>query len=168
MKQKGFTLIELLVVIAIIGAIAAFAAVSYNNARIKSRDGRRMADVRGAFNALQLYDDNNGQTPDCADPGYSGGCDVTDEPVAGIGSDSSLDGNFLSFLNPTYIGITPADPLNDASHHYIYSTFVEFPPGSGEIYSYMISVQLEQLNTNGGITPPVGMENYFILGEKFQ
>lgn len=60
-KQKGFTLIELLVVIAIIGLLSTLAVVSLNNARQKSRDAKRVADVKQITTALELYyNDKNG------------------------------------------------------------------------------------------------------------
>ena len=54
-KQKGFTLIELLVVIAIIGLLSTLAVVALNNARMKARDARRVADVKQMQTALELY-----------------------------------------------------------------------------------------------------------------
>ncbi len=54
-KQKGFTLIELLVVIAIIGLLASVVLLSLNSARQKSRDAKRLADVRQIASALELY-----------------------------------------------------------------------------------------------------------------
>lgn len=54
-KQQGFTLIELLVVIAIIGLLSTLAVVALNNARMKSRDARRIADIKQMQTALELY-----------------------------------------------------------------------------------------------------------------
>lgn len=54
-KQRGFTLIELLVVIAIIGLLSTLAVVALNNARLKSRDAKRVSDVKQIQTALELY-----------------------------------------------------------------------------------------------------------------
>jgi len=60
-KQKGFTLIELLVVIAIIGLLSTLAVVALNNARMKSRDAKRVSDIKQIQTALELYyNDQNG------------------------------------------------------------------------------------------------------------
>ncbi|MCF7820369.1 MAG: prepilin-type N-terminal cleavage/methylation domain-containing protein, partial [Candidatus Pacebacteria bacterium] len=61
MKKKGFTLIELLVVIAIIGLLSTMSVVALNSARQKSRDAKRVADIKQIQTALELYyNDNNG------------------------------------------------------------------------------------------------------------
>ena len=54
-KQSGFTLIELLVVIAIIGLLSTLAVVALNNARMKSRDAKRVSDIKQIQTALELY-----------------------------------------------------------------------------------------------------------------
>lgn len=53
-NRKGFTLIELLVVIAIIGLLATLAVVALNSARQKSRDAKRVADIKQVQTALEL------------------------------------------------------------------------------------------------------------------
>ena len=55
MQKKAFTLIELLVVIAIIGLLASMAVIALNNARMKARDARRLADVSQMQTAIEMY-----------------------------------------------------------------------------------------------------------------
>ncbi len=74
MKRKsgilGFTLIELLVVIAIIGVLASIVLASLNSARRKSRDARRITDLKQIQLALELYFDAQSppQYPEAKDP----------------------------------------------------------------------------------------------------
>lgn len=51
----GFTLIELLVVVAIIGMLVSVAMVAFGNARLKSRDARRLSDIQQVKSGLDLY-----------------------------------------------------------------------------------------------------------------
>lgn len=53
--KKGFTLVELMVVMTIMMVLTAIGALSYSQAVIKSRDGRRMSDLSKIQNALELY-----------------------------------------------------------------------------------------------------------------
>ena len=62
-NQEGFTLIELLVVISIIGLLASIILVSMVNARVKGRDVKRLADLRQARTALELYYADKGHYP---------------------------------------------------------------------------------------------------------
>jgi general secretion pathway protein G len=88
-STKGFTLIELLVVIAIIGILSSVVLASLNTARLKSRDTRRIADVKQLQLALALYFDSNASYP------------VT-----------------LSQLAPTYIAAIPTDPVGGGNYAY--------------------------------------------------
>ena len=77
MKRKrnilGFTLIELLVVIAIIGVLASIVLASLNSARRKSRDARRITDLKQIQLALELYFDAQSppQYPAATDPAFN-------------------------------------------------------------------------------------------------
>ena len=62
-NKQGFTLIELLVVIAIIGLLSTLSIVALNNARARSRDARRVSDVKQVQTALELYYNDNGPYP---------------------------------------------------------------------------------------------------------
>lgn len=62
-KIKGFTLLEMLVVVGIVGLLSASAVVIFSNARMKSRDTRRVAYVKQITDALELYYLHNGIYP---------------------------------------------------------------------------------------------------------
>ncbi|MEK7530875.1 MAG: prepilin-type N-terminal cleavage/methylation domain-containing protein [Patescibacteria group bacterium] len=89
-SARGFTLIELLVVIAIIGILSSIVLASLNDARLKSRDAKRVADVKQIQLALELYYDATGSYPTTT----------------------------LSVLAPTYISALPVDPVGGAAYPY--------------------------------------------------
>ena len=74
-SARGFTLIELLVVIAIIGVLASVVLASLNSARRKSRDARRLTDIKQIGIALQLHFDGAGAAQF---PLANTTCDATD------------------------------------------------------------------------------------------
>lgn len=110
--KKGFTLIELLVVIAIIGVLASTVLASINTARAKSRDARRVADIRQISLALELYYDTNGSYPVAANWfGGTGNCWGT------------VTNNYIPGLAPQYIPMLPLDPRPTAcSSVYLYGS----------------------------------------------
>lgn len=99
-KQKGFTLIELLVVIAIIGLLSTLAVVALNNARQKSRDAKRVADIKQMQTALELYFNDCSRYPDMSDGLTAGDNDGCTAPIT--------FGTFMSQipLNPSPGGAT--------------------------------------------------------------
>ena len=111
MKHRAFTLVELLVVIAIIGLLSAVAAVSMSSSRAKSRDTKRLADLRQIQTAVELYMNDNGIYPSCV--GGGGGC-YTTAPTSNF--------NTLQAI-PTYIASIPNDPINTTNQYgYYYIT----------------------------------------------
>lgn len=89
MYKRGFTLIELLVVIAIIGILSSVVLASLNSARQKSRDARRVGDIKQLQLALEMYYDSANEYPQA-----------------------------LSSLVPTYIPTAPLDPQSGAAYTY--------------------------------------------------
>lgn len=69
--KKGFTLIELLITMLIIGIIASLAVVGLTSVRSKSRDTRRISDIRQIQNALEIYRNDNNVYPSAITSGES-------------------------------------------------------------------------------------------------
>ena len=106
-NKKGFTLIELLVVIAIIGLLSTLAVVALNNARAKSRDAKRVADVKQIQTALELfYNDCNGYPVQAAAALMADGIDGG--TAAGY---DNCDGDSGEPTINTYLATIPDAPL---------------------------------------------------------
>lgn len=90
-KKSGYTLIELVVVIAIIGVLLSMSLAGMNGARTRSRDARRVADLRTIQSALELYA--------ASEPSRS-------YPLT------------LNELLPKYIGSLPTDPTTKLTYGY--------------------------------------------------
>lgn len=119
--NKGFTLIELLVVIAIIGILSSVVLASLNSARQKSRDARRISDIKQLQVALELYySDNNAYPVETT----SGGEAVEDST------------NLADVVTDGYIAVMPTDP---GSNTYYYHS----PTGGA---TYCLGVDLEDAN----------------------
>lgn len=105
-SSRGFTLIELLVVIAIIGLLSSIVLASLNSARAKSRDARRIADLKQLQTALELYYDANSSS----------------YPPA---TTQTTSANFASTLSGLvsggYISTIPNDP-SGGTKTYVYKT----------------------------------------------
>lgn len=101
--NRGFTLIELLVVIAIIGILSSVVLASLNSAREKSRDAKRVSDIRQLTLALELYFDSNGTYPDV-----------------------------LTDLSPGFVPQDPTDPVGGAAYPYNAYTTKASPSVAGD------------------------------------
>ena len=139
-NKKGFTLIELLVVIAIIGLLATLAVVALNNARSKSRDAKRVSDIKQAQTALELYySDQSGYPVATGNLGSSYVCLGT----AGFATTSACPG--------AYMGLIPSNPAPNGAT-YVYT---------GNASGYTITFNLESgtggLGSGGHTADQTGM-----------
>jgi len=125
-NKKGFTLIELLVVIAIIGILASVVLASLNSARRKSRDARRIADIKQLQLALEMYFD-------AANPSAY--------PTTAQGT---------AALTPTYIPTVPADPLGGAYPYFGCTNATSYHLGAGleESTNPALNSDLEAIPSN--------------------
>lgn len=127
-KQQGFTLIELLVSIGIIGLLLAAANITFTNSRLKSRDSKRMSDMRQIMNALELYLNDNNSYP---------------VPHDGINNFENSTGLYFldDLIGPRWMLQVPVDPVNTTVNglkYYYYGyfdpTFIGCPADKGNIY----------------------------------
>ena len=127
--NRGFTLIELLVVIAIIGMLSSVVLASLNSARQKSRDARRLSDIKSLQTALELIYDSTSpvEYPDA-----------------------------LSSLVSTYIPSTPTDPQTGDAYLYdnLTSANAACAVAGGSCVSYIIGAQLEN-STHGALSSDI-------------
>lgn len=130
-QSKGFTLIELLVVIAIIGLLSTLAVVALNSARQRSRDAKRVSDIRQIQTALELAFSETSNYP------------VETNVVLGAADDDVLCNvnNTATFAANTtgcgtvYMGLVPTNPTpSGAAYRYNSAS------GSG---TYWITFNLE-------------------------
>ncbi len=90
-------------VIAIIGLLASVVLLALNGARQKSRDAKRLADVRQLASALELFFNDVSAYPSV---GYAS------QQVLGTADTSAYNSSGTRvYLTPTYIGLIPTAPL---------------------------------------------------------
>ena len=150
-NKKGFTLIELLVVIAIIGLLSTLAVVALNNAREKSRDARRLSDVKQIQTALELFYNDCNSYPIISAAGQL----TTAMNNAGETSACPTGITLGSFLNTIPTPPTPADGTCSADNSYDYTSNDSDGTAwtSGSCASYTIEYCLG--GQSGGVTGDV-------------
>ena len=109
-KNKGFTLIELLVVIAIIGLLATVVLIGASSTKAKSKDARRVSDIRSIMIGLTMYHNDNQTYPD------SGG--------ARIEINGTTDALSQALISSGVIRGVPVDPNNTGDYKYKYESLV--------------------------------------------
>lgn len=131
MNRKGFTLIELLVVVGIIGLLATLAVVAFGSARTKSRDAKRVADIRAVVTAFAAAAQDDPENKICLNTN----ADITTDALLKniIIKKSSTDCTAGTDVTTNYTNLSN---LNDPSFGSL--TFCStFPPTGNCNYSIM-------------------------------
>lgn len=151
--RKGFTLIELLVVIAIIGLLSTLAVVALNSARQRSRDAKRVADIRQIQTALELgFSETNG---------YPVGSSLVLGTGTGLVLCNAGGAQFVAAQSScgagtVYMGLVPANPApNGAPYTYTSAS------GSS---SYSITFTLEGTTGQLGSGPNCANQSGIVTG----
>lgn len=127
--QKGFTLVEMLVVVAVIAMISSFVMASYTQAKARSRDAKREADIKQIQEGLAIYSTAYHRYPlsctsDCSNPACTQGT------IPLNGSSDCLSAQILP--SGAMIAV-PMDPLRGSG---------PCPPAAGnQVYCYQSSGQ---------------------------
>jgi uncharacterized protein (TIGR02145 family)/prepilin-type N-terminal cleavage/methylation domain-containing protein len=148
---RGFTLIELLVVIAIIGLLVTLSILALSNARVASRDSKRVADIKQMQSALELFYDANDRYP----------------------TNAQFQSGSISYISSstgttTYMGIIPVAPTpNDGAcssggNNYVYNASAD---GSSYTLNFCVSKKINDLPAGNLIGIPGGIIKGFACGD---
>lgn len=141
-NRKGFTLIELLVVIAIIGILSTLAIVALGNARARSRDAKRVSDIRQVTSALELFYNDHGQYPTFVTQGNS---------LSGYSNGVTYMAQIPSNPSPYNDGNCPA---TGTTTRYAYT---QTSSGASYVLTYCIGSDAGQLTGGTRTATPVGL-----------
>ena len=145
-QSKGFTLIELLVVIAIIGLLSTLAVVALNSARQRSRDAKRVSDIRQIQTALELAfsESNNYPTGSSTVLGTAATDVLCNTGTAVFRADTTG-------CTTIYMGLVPSNPTPNGAN-YVYTS----ASNSG---TYSITFTLEGATGQLGAGPNCANQN---------
>lgn len=156
-NSKGFTLIELLVVIAIIGLLSTLAVVALNSARQKSRDSKRVADIKQVQTALELYfADQNGYPTESAEIILGD---------TGTSKTALCTAGFTGTCGSTtvYMGLVPSSPLpadspcTTANNKYLYNSSATSGVSSSYTIDFCLGGSVGNLISGTHTANPNGM-----------
>lgn len=141
-------------VISIIGFIVAASVLAFNNARMKSRDVRRVAHIKQIQTALGLYyNDANGYPSTVEAPLPAGQCL------------SSISGFAATCAGTTYMSIVPTAPLpNDGTCTTAQNTYTYAMGAGGTTYtlSYCLGETTGGIKAGPHTATPAGLITYNI------
>lgn len=137
-SRLGFTMIELLVAATIIAVLTTIGVVSFRQASVKARDGKRSADLNQVRAALELY--RSAQT-------------TSTYPVT-----TSFTGMTGTLRTAGYLSDPlPLDPKNVSPYQYTYN---------GSAAAFCMCAQLEQTGS-GNASAPSGPSCNFATGGNY-
>ncbi len=125
-----------MVVIAIIGMLTAIITVSLSSAKQKSRDSKRLADIKSIQLALSLYYNDNGFYPK----------NIYSSSYTTAGSDPT------NGLTPAYLSVVPKDPNANASDDCTNSSAVN---GYASCYHYTPYYSSNVVCASISTSPPI-------------
>ncbi|MFA4942247.1 MAG: FISUMP domain-containing protein [Patescibacteria group bacterium] len=141
-SKKAFTLIELLVVIAIIGLLATVSVIALNNARSKSRDAKRVSEIKQIQTALELYYNDQNRYP------------LTAEFVSGGEIFSTSSYGTTTYLAHIPVSPTPADgACSDSENLFAYTS----NDGSSYSLTFCLGVNTGTLTAGVNNANPYGI-----------
>jgi len=143
--RQGFTLIEMLIVITIIIVLAGLILRGLGGALPKTRDSRRIGDLKNVQNELEVYYNSQNSYPNATDW-------------------SSLEAQLKSVLGSKIQ--LPKDP-SGGSNTYYYCPDSASP--SGAINGYILGAQLEVTTSTDSLTgmtcgKACGVSNFYCVG----
>jgi len=130
-KSAAFTLIELLVVIAIIALLAVLVLFSIENIRAKSRDARRVNDIKSIQGGLAMFHNDYQLYP--VYDGYITGSDVFSNALV---ADGAMQG-------------VPIYPLNDTREAVTYKYYYQSVQGKTYLIEYYLETDSVQGKSQG-------------------
>lgn len=152
--KRAFTLIELLVVIAIISVIATLSTIALSSIRAKSRDTKRISDIKQIQTALEMYKNDNSVYPTNITSGsalaYGGQTYMKTVPIA----PGKLDGTCIS---DAYVyTYTPATGIYQLTYC-LGGVINSVGPGNAKATPGNIYTSINPVNTAAiaGVTAPV-------------
>lgn len=167
-RARGFTLIEVLVTISIIAIIISVSYSSFNSAKAKGRDAKRISDTEQINTALTSYNLDHGGVPAAsASAGCLGSPDGITGPTWVCGTDASIATVLAPLVSGHYIASIPTDPVDSNGVAYYYTTAVGtfdartgiyLAPGAS--FSYVSEAQTSSYATPYVSTKNIGTPDY--------